>query len=378
MCYNWRMGKTKRESEVIKISILSIITNILLVVAKAIIGLLSHSIAIITDAVNNATDALSGIITIVGAKYATKSADKEHPYGHGRAEYISSLVVSAIVLYAGLAALVESVKKIAEPEDVEYNIATVVVLVIGIIVKFILGLFVKKRGEKIKSGALKASGIDAFNDGLLSISVLVAVIVYMIFNVNIEAYASIIVSAYIIKAGMDLVKEAIDSVIGKRADQKLIDQIKHEIEKEKSVLGVYDLVLNDYGPDQYMGSVHIELPSNLTVNDIDQLSRRITKNIMQRYGIMLHTIGVYSVNKDDPETREAYDKIHDIVFSHQHVIELHGFSLDKKQKSIIFDIVIDFKAGEREKIYQEILKAVKKEFPKYKINIILDIDTSVS
>lgn len=372
------MAKTKRELEVIKTSILSITTNVLLVIAKAIIGLLSHSIAIITDAINNTTDALSSIITIIGAKYANKSADKEHPYGHGRAEYISSLVVSAIVLYAGFTALVESVKKIAEPEDVEYNVATIIVLVIGIIVKFALGLYVKKRGEKINSGALKASGIDAFNDGLLSISVLIAVIIYMIFNINIEAYISIIVSAYIIKAGIDLVKEAIDSVIGKRIDQKLMDKIKTEIEKEKSVLGAYDLVLNDYGPDKYMGSVHIELPSDLTVSDIDQLSRRITKNISTKYGIILHTIGVYSVNKDDPETRKVYDTIHEIVFSYENVIELHGFSLDKKSKSIVFDIVIDFKEQNREKVYREIVKKVETAYPKYKVNVILDIDTSVS
>lgn len=371
------MTKKQRESEVIKTSIISIFTNIVLVVMKAIIGVLSNSIAIVTDAINNTTDALSSIITIVGAKYANKSADKNHPYGHGRAEYISSLVVSAIVLYAGFTALIESVKKIAEPEDVDYNAATIIILVIGIIVKFALGLYVKKRGEKINSGALKASGVDAFNDGLLSISVLAAVIIYMIFHINIEAYIGIIVSAYIIKAGIDLVKESIDSVIGKRIDQDLMNKIKTEIMKEKHVLGVYDLALNDYGPDRYMGSVHIELPSDFTVGDIDRLSRTITKNISEKFGVLLHTIGVYSVDKDDPKTRQTYDEIHDIVFAHPNIIEMHGFSLNKKTKSIIFDIIIDFKEENRDKLYHEILKEVRAKYPDHKITIILDIDTSV-
>lgn len=378
ICYNFYMKKNQRESGVVKTSVLSILTNIALVAMKVIIGLMSHSIAIITDAVNNTTDALSSIITIIGAKYANKTADKDHPYGHGRAEYISSLIVSAIVLYAGATALIESMKKIFAPEDVDYSTITIVILVIGILAKFILGTYVRRKGEKINSGALKASGIDAFNDGLLSISVLAAVIIYLIFNVNIEAYIGVLVSLYIIKAGYELVKESVDSVLGKRVDKKLIDKIKAEIKKEKQVLGVYDIALNDYGPDQYMGSAHIELPNNLTVSDIDEISRRITKSIMQKHGVLLHTIGVYAIDKKDPETRKAYERIHDIVFSYPNVIEMHGFSLNKKQKSITFDIVIDFKAKDRDEIFQKILQETKKAFPKHQVSVVLDIDTSVS
>lgn len=370
--------KGKREKVIIKTSIISIFTNILLVVVKAVVGVMANSIAIITDAVNNLSDALSSIITIIGAKLANRRADRDHPYGHGRTEYIASLLVSVIVLYAGVTALVESIKKIFSGETVDYSFVTVVVLVIGVVGKFILGIYVKNVGEKINSGALRASGIDAFNDGLLSMSVLVAVAVYLIFRVNIEAYVGALVSLYIIKTGVELIKESVDNMIGKRIDHKVIDKIKTEILKDKRVLGVYDIVLNDYGPEQYMGSAHIELPNTLTVSDIDKLSRQITSNIMNKYGVILHTIGVYSVNRKDPASRAAYDEIKRIVFSHQSVLEMHGFSLDKKNKIIVFDIVVDFKEADHDKLRQDILNEIKNSYPEHKVNIVLDVDTSVS
>ena len=171
-----------REQVVIRTSIISILSNIILSAFKAFVGLASHSIAIISDAVNNLSDALSSIITIIGTKLANKAPDKEHPYGHGRIEYITSLVVSAIVLYAGITALVESVKKIITPEIPDYTKTTLIILIAGIIVKFFLGTYVKKTGKKVNSDSLVASGSDAFNDAILSISVLVSAIVYLIFK----------------------------------------------------------------------------------------------------------------------------------------------------------------------------------------------------
>lgn len=177
-----------REKVVIRTSVISIISNIILAGFKAFVGLLANSIAIISDAINNLSDALSSIITIVGTKLAGKSPDKKHPYGYGRIEYMTSLVVSAIVLYAGITALVESVKKIIHPEVADYSTIALIILIAGIIVKFILGIYVKKKGKDVNSDSLVASGSDAFNDAVLSISVLASTVIYMIFNVSLEAY----------------------------------------------------------------------------------------------------------------------------------------------------------------------------------------------
>ncbi len=366
----------KRESIVIKTSIISITANVVLAGFKAFVGFMANSISIILDAINNLSDALSSIITIVGTKLAGKMPDKKHPYGYGRIEYMTSLVVSGIVLYAGITALIESIKKIIEPETPDYNAVTLVILIAGIIVKFALGLYVKKKGKTVKSDSLIASGSDAFNDALLSISVLVSAIIFLLFHISLEAYVGILVSIYIIKAGIDLVRNSANNILETRIENNLANNIKKEILKEKEVQGVFDLILNDYGPDKYLGSVHIEVADTLSVADVDKISRRITKAILQKYGIVLHTIGVYSVNTKNKDTIKIRKDIEDIVFSHDGILEMHGFYLDAKEKIINFDIIIDFKVKEREKLCQEIQNEIQSKYQDYKINITLDVDIS--
>ena len=368
--------KDNREKVVIKTSIISIISNIILAGFKAFVGLLANSIAIISDAVNNLSDALSSIITIVGTKLAGKAPDKKHPYGYGRIEYMTSMIVSAIVLYAGITAFVESVKKIIHPEVADYSTITLVILIAGIIVKFVLGIYVKKKGRDVNSDSLVASGSDAFNDAILSISVLASAIIYLMFNISLEAYVGVLLSLFIIKAGLELIKESVDNILGVRVESDLAKSIKKDIYKEKDVQGAYDLVLNDYGPDKYLGSIHIEVADTLSVADIDKISRRITKNILEKYGVLLHTIGVYSVNTKDKQVIEAKKEIKKIVFSHKGILQMHGFYLDDKEKTISFDIIIDFKIKNREEVYKEIYDKVQEKYKNYKLDITLDVDVS--
>lgn len=366
----------KREKIVVKTSIISIISNIFLASFKAFIGLISNSIAIISDAVNNLSDALSSIITIIGTKLAGKAPDKKHPFGYGRIEYITSLVVSAIVLYAGITALIESIKKVIHPTIPNYSFTTLIILISAIIVKFILGTYVKNKGKEVNSDSLIASGADALNDGILSISVLISTVTYMVFNISIEAYVGILVSLFIIKAGIDLIKESVDNMLGTRVETSLAKSIKKDIIKENNVQGAYDLVLNDYGPGKYLGSVHIEVEDELKVSEIDKISRNISKKIYDKYGVILHTIGVYSINTKDKDIIEARKEITKIVFSHKDILQMHGFYFDKKEKTISFDIIIDFEANNHKEIYQKIYDEVQNKYKDYKINITLDVDTS--
>ena len=367
---------TKREKIVIKTSIITIITNLILSGFKAFIGLISNSIAIISDAINNLSDALSSIITIIGTKLASKAPDREHPYGHGRIEYMSSLTVSIIVLYAGLTALVESIKKIIHPEIPDYNIFTIIILITAIFTKFILGGYVKKKGKKCNSDALVASGIDALNDAIVSISVLASALIYIVFKISLEAYVGVIISFVIIKTGLELIKGSVDNILDSRVESDLSKKIKKEIENEKDVQGAFDLILNNYGPDKYLGSVHIEVFDTLTVRDIDKVSRKITKKILEKYGVLLHTIGIYSINTKDKEIVKIEKEIRDIVFSHDGVLEFHGFYLDKEDMTISFDIIIDFKIKERENLYRHIYDEVQENYKDYKLNITLDVDIS--
>ncbi len=365
-----------REIVVIKTSIISILSNILLAGFKAFVGLLANSIAIISDAVNNLSDALSSIITIVGTKLAGKAPDKKHPYGYGRIEYMTSMIVSVIVLYAGITAFIESFKKIIHPEVSDYSMLTLIVLIAGIIIKFTLGIYVKKKGKEVNSDSLVASGSDAFNDAILSISVLASAIIYMVFHLSLEAYVGVLLSIFIMKAGLELIRESIDNMLGVRVESHLARSIKNEIVKEKEVQGAYDLILNDYGPDTYLGSVHIEVADTLSVADIDRISRNITDNILEKYGVVLHTIGVYSINTKDKKIMEVKKEITKIIFTHEGILQMHGFYFNEKDKRISFDIIIDFKIKNREEVYQEIYDEIQRKYKGYQIEIKLDIDVS--
>ena len=368
--------KTNRESTVVRTSIISILANLVLVAFKAAVGFMSNSIAIITDAVNNLSDSLSSIITIIGTKLAGREPDKNHPFGHGRIEYVTSLTVSAIVLYAGFTALIESGKKLFNPEMPDYTAVTITVLVAGIIVKFILGLYVKKVGKRVHSDSLIASGTDAFNDALLSISVLASTIIYMIWQIDLEAFVGIFVSLYIIKAGIDLIRKSISDILGVKAESALSHNIKKEVAKDPDVEGAYDLILTDYGPDKYLASIHIEVPDTLTVADVDKISRRLTKTILAKYGVLLHTIGVYSVNTKDKSVIKIQQAIRDIVFSHKGILEMHGFYLDKTNKTITFDIVIDFAIKDRGELCKRIYDEIQSKYPGYTTHITLDVDAN--
>ena len=368
--------KDKREKTVIKTSIISIISNIFLAGFKAFVGLMANSIAIISDAINNLSDALSSIITIVGTKLAGKAPDKKHPYGYGRIEYMTSLIVSVIVLYAGITSFIESVKKMIHPEVADYSTITLIILISGIIVKFILGLYVKKKGKEVNSDSLVASGSDAFNDAILSISVLASAIIYMLFHISLEAYVGALLSIFIIKAGLELIKESIDNILGVRIESNLAKSIKKDIAKIEGVQGAYDLVLHDYGPDKYIGSIHIEVADTLSVAEIDKISRKIEKTIMEEYGILLHTVGVYSVNTNNKKISKAREEIRKIVFAHKEILQMHGFYIDDEEKDISFDIIIDFKTPSKEEVYKAIYDEIAKKYKGYKLDITLDIDIS--
>ena len=368
--------KKNREKVVIKTSVISIVANIVLASFKAFVGFLANSIAIISDAVNNLSDALSSIITIIGTKLALKAPDKKHPYGYGRVEYMTSLIVSAIVLYAGITALVESFKKVIHPTNADYTTVTIIILIAGIIVKLFLGIYVKKKGKKYNSDSLVASGEDAFNDAILSISVLVSAIVYLLFKVSLEAYVGVFLSFFIIKSGLDLIKESVDNMLGSRVESKLANAIKRDITKDELIQGAYDLVLNDYGPDKYMGSIHIEVADTMSVAQVDKLSRKITKMILEKYGVILHTIGVYSVNTRDKNVINAKKEITKIVFSHKGILQMHGFYIDEIEKIISLDIIMDFSINNREELYRKIYEEIQNIYTDYKIEITLDIDIS--
>ena len=365
-----------RNKVIIRTSIIGILANVFLAAFKAVVGFFTNSIAISLDAVNNLSDALSSVITIIGTKLAGRRPDKKHPFGHGRIEYLSAVTISVIVLYAGISALVESIKKIITPEAPDYTPVALIIVAVAVAVKIVLGTYVRRVGTKVNSDSLVASGKDALLDSVISASTLVAAGIYLIWGISLEAWLGAVISLIIIKSGIDMLREGISSIVGERVDSELTNGIKETILKFEDVRGVYDLILHNYGPESYIGSVHIELPDTYTMNQLDRLERDIADAVYCDHKVILAGIGIYSACTDGGKAEEILTDIRKTVMKYQYVLQLHGFAFSEDEKEIRFDLVIDFAAPDRTALYQQIVNEVQNKYPDYKLRATLDTDFS--
>lgn len=369
-------GQKNRDRVIIRTSIIGILSNVFLAAFKAAVGLTANSIAIVMDAVNNLSDAASSVITIVGTKLAGKEADKKHPFGYGRIEYLSAMVISLLVLYAGVTAFVESVKKIIHPDTPDYSAATLIIVAVAVVVKIVLGRYVKHVGETVNSDSLVNSGEDATLDSVISASTLAAAAVYLIFHISLEAWLGAVIAAVIIKSGIGMLSETLSKLLGERADAQLARDIKKTVNSYPEISGAYDLVMHNYGPDSYNGSVHIEVPDTLSADDLDQLIRKVTMDVYHKHNVILTAIGVYSINMTDPEAAAARAKVSRIVKEDPYVLQMHGFYLDKAEKTMRFDVVVSFDAPDRRQVYRDVCEKVRKEYPDYTLQVAMDTDFS--
>lgn len=365
----------ERNKTIIKTSIQGIVMNVILVIFKATVGVIVNSIAIILDAVNNLSDAISAIITIIGTKLAGRRPDKEHPYGHGRIEYFASLIIAIIILVAGVASGKESIEKIIHPVKADYTIASLIVIIVAIIVKFFFGRYIKKVGEKINSQSLIATGLDAFMDAVLSFSTLIAAIISLIWGISLEGYLGFIISVIIVKSSFEIMKETLNSIIGSRADSELTQKLKEKVNEIEAVQGVYDITLHNYGPSQIMGSIHIQVDDNMTAKEIHKLTRKIQMLVYEELGIVL-TIGIYASNSSEEHFVQIKNELSKIIQKYSEILQMHGFYVEEETKTVSFDLIIDFKAESKEKIRDDVVKEIKEKYPEYNYFVILDTDYS--
>ena len=364
-----------REKVIVRTSFIGIGTNVFLAAFKAAVGIISHSIAVTLDAVNNLSDALSSVITIIGAKLGARKPDKKHPYGYGRIEYLSSMLVAAIVLYAGITSLMESVRKIIHPEEADYGAVALIIIAVAIVVKLILGRYVKGQGEKVNSGALIASGSDASFDAILSASVLLSAVIYLIWHVSLEAYVGVVIACFIIKAGIEMMRETLSDILGQRGDEELTKKIKALLNEDPQVRGAFDLILYNYGPNKNYGSVHLELPDTMKVDEVDRLTRRAQFKVYRETGVILTGVGVYSYNTSDDEAARIRNTVQEKVLSHDWALQMHGFYADTEKKTARFDVVLSFEVDAKEAL-GTLMGEVHALYPDYKFTISPDISFS--
>ena len=363
-----------RAGAIVHVSVVGILANVLLAGFKAAVGFVTRSIAVTLDAVNNLSDALSSVITILGAKLSDKAPDKKHPLGHGRIEYLSVLIIAALVLYAGITALVESVKKIIRPEPASYTAAALVILAAGIAVKLALSIYYSRAGKRLRSGALRASGKDALFDAVLTASVLLSAVLYMLFGVQTEAYVGVVISVLILKSGVEMLRDTLNDLLGKRVDRAFLAAIRETICEDPDVRGAYDLILHDYGEERYIGSVHVEVLDTMNADEIDHMQRRIAENVYRRHGVLLTGIGIYAANTRDDAVAALRTDVTRRILAHDGVLQIHGFHADVQDKHMVMDVILDFELADRQALFETILAEIRQAYPDYDVHMTLDLD----
>lgn len=292
-----------------------------------------------------------------------KPRDKDHPYGYGRIEYFTAVIISAIVLWAGVTAFMESYPKILNPDVTSYTTVSLIIVAVAIVVKLLLGQYVKRVGVEINSQALVASGSDALFDSVLSLSTLIGALISVFFHISLEGILGVIISIVIIKAGFDILKETVDSMLGERIDKELSQKIKSSVCEFDEVYGAYDLSIHNYGPEHMEGSVHIEVDDTLTAREIHSLTREITLKIHQEFSVIL-SVAIYARNDKFKDIRDDLEKITEM---YDEVLEIHGFYVYEDIKLVTFDIIVDFDADRRE-IKDEILSKITENHPDFSFN----------
>lgn len=366
----------KRQKVIVRTSIVGIVGNFILAALKAIIGLLTNSIAIILDAVNNFSDMLSSIVTIVGIRLANKAPDRRHPMGHGRYEYLSTAIIAVIIMYIGFTALTESIGKIINPDEVKYDAFSIATVAVAVIVKIFIGLYFRKVGKKVDSDSLQGSGTDALFDSIISFATLVAAIIFLTTGLKTEAYIATLISILIIRSGIKMLRSIFSVIVGERVDPELSKSIKKSVCEVKGVCGAFDLMIHDYGTQMVFCSLNIEVQDHLTAREIDDISREVRRKVFYGYHIYISSVGIYSINTESESVNKMYRRVKDILSHYEYIVEMHGFHVDEQKKEISFDVVLSFDVKNRRAYYLTLKRHLRKSFPKYAINIALDSDYS--
>lgn len=359
--------------------IVGIITNVILFAIKLSAGILVSSIAVTADAFNNLSDAASSVITIAGFKMANRPADKEHPFGHGRIEYLSALIVAFMVMLVGLQFVKSSFEKIINPEATKFEWVPFILLIISIFLKFWLSRFNKFVGEKINSSALKASSVDALGDVFTSTSVVISLLVSKFTSFPIDGYIGIIVALVIIYSGFSLVRETINPLLGEAPDPELVKDIETMMLSYDNIIGVHDLIIHNYGPGRCMASAHAEIPSNMDVITIHNIIDKAEREISEKLNIYL-VIHMDPICLSDDEIRKAYNEVGKIIKYNPLIKSMHDFRIvgEGDEKNLIFDVVVDSKALSKvmseTKLKDSIIKSIKELHPNYNCIITIDHD----
>ena len=358
-------------------SIVGIFCNVFLFAVKFVVGLVLHSVSVTADAFNNLSDAGSSIISFVGVKMAEKPADKDHPFGHGRIEYIAALVVSFLVLEVGFTFLKDSFGKILHPETMNFQIVSVVILILSIAVKLWLGLFNRKLGEKIDSKVMMAVFTDSMGDVITTAATILSLIFFAVTDINIDGIVGVGVALVVMWAGVGIAKDTLEPLIGQAIDPEVYEKIKHFVEKYDGIEGTHDLIVHNYGPGRSMASIHAEVPNDVDIEQSHEIIDRIERDAAKELGIFL-VIHMDPVEMRDKRVLKIRDKTVQLLHDLDPACTIHDFRMvhGEHQTNLIFDMVVPIDYDEKKKsdLSLQLMEKIKEVDPRYECVITVESD----
>lgn len=362
-----------RDDIIVVTSGLGVIMNLLIAIAKILIGAISASIAIVTEGMNNLADSLTSILALLGAKIAKKHPDEKHPFGYGRIEYLASLIIATMILVTGTQMLISSIKLIFEPEEMSISYLAIGIVAGSAVIKYFLGVYTIRMGEKAESGSLIGVGTESRNDSFASVITIAASLIYILFHISVDAYAGILISGLIIKAGVEVLKETIADLIGRPGEEELAKTLYQKIRQTEGIIAAADMMLHNYGPDAWSGSANVEIDHRKTVGEIYQFLHELQLDIMHEYHVTM-VFGVYAVDNEHEEIKKLRKDIGIFVKAHSHIKNFHAVYLEQKTNTIYCDFIVDYGLRDWEALRAEFSEYMEKHYGRYKIDLTIETD----
>lgn len=372
VCRLFRQDPNEREGVITAVSALGIAVNLLIAAAKVVLGLFASSIAIVSEGVNNASDAMTSVLTLVGSRLAGKHPDAKHPFGYGRVEYLTSLVIAGLILFTGIEMLIGSVRLIFEPSELNVSVPALAVVAVSAVIKFLLGVFTVSAGKRSGSGALVGVGLDCRNDSFISVVTILSAVIFIVSGVSVDAYVGALMSLLVVKAGFDVLRDTVSELLGRPGDAELAAKLYREIRSTPGILGAVDMMLHNYGPDAYSGSVNVEIDHEKTVGEVYDFLHALQLRIMREYNVTL-IFGVYAVDGDHEEVRVIRQRIAEFVRAHEHVKSFHAVYLDPASPRLYCDLIVDYELRDWSLLRGEFTDFMRESFPEREL--VLTIET---
>lgn len=369
----FRQDPGSRDGMIAVASGIGIIVNLLIAAVKILIGLAASSIAIISEGANNATDALSSVLTLIGTKVAGKHPDRNHPFGYRRIEYLTGLVVSVLILVTGIEMLISSVKLVFEPEPLSVSFVSIGIIAVSAVIKFFVGVYMIRMGKKTGSSALEAVGIEGRNDSFASVISIVSALIFLFFDVSLDAYAGILISALIVKAGCGVLKETLSELIGRAGEKELADKLYKEIRKTDGIIGAADMMLHNYGPDTWSGSVNLEIDHKKNIGEVYQFLRELQLRLMREYSVVM-VFGIYGVDNDNPGIKAIRTEITSFIKQKEHLKSFHALYLEPKSNTLYCDFVVDYELQDWDGLRKEFAAYMMERWPQYHLELTIETE----